>query len=306
VFIYSSNVAPYILDLHGRERVRLVDLVDVDSEKWRTYSRNVNWPMSTIYRREWHRLAKIEARIVRECDWSTLVSAAEARLFARLHPTEAHKIYGISNGVDHVFFDPSLPFDPPFATDCANFVFTGTMDYLPNVDAVAWFVEDILPIIRRCAPNAKFHIVGSHPSPTVQALTETQGVFVTGRVADVRPYIAHASAAVAPMRVARGIQNKVLEAMAMGKPVVVTGGGLEGIDAIPGIEVLMAETPEVFAAACLRAASGECAAIGSAARHRVLRDYIWSERLRSFDRLLAEPLDVARNSGHGVLTPPSP
>jgi glycosyltransferase involved in cell wall biosynthesis len=190
--------------------------------------------------------------------------------------------------VDCAYFDPVLTFPSPFIDNGVNFVFTGTMDYPPNIDAVTWFVEAILPGIRRYAPDAQFHVVGSNPGPNVVGLTSTQGVFVTGWVVDVRPYIAHATAAVAPMRIARGIQNKVLEAMAMGKPVVVTSEALEGINAVPGTEVLLAETPEAFAAACLRAALGECTAIGAEARRRVLRDYVWSERLRCFDRLLTK------------------
>ena len=128
------------------------------------------------------------------------------------------------------------------------------------------------------------------PRPKVQGLAGQDGIFVTGRVPDVRPYVAHATAVVAPMRIARGIQNKVLEAMSMARPVVVTPDGLEGINAIPGTEVLLAETPEELVAACLRAASTEGAAIGREARRRVVRDYTWAEKLRGFDALLgAQP-----------------
>jgi sugar transferase (PEP-CTERM/EpsH1 system associated) len=298
IFVYSSNMAPYVLDLRGRETVCLVDLVDVDSEKWRAYAESGAFPMKQIHAREWRRVAALEARIARECDWSTFVSTAEADLFAQMHPSEAGKIRGISNGVDHAYFDPSQSFEPPYAADRLNFVFTGTMDYPPNIDAVTWFAEAILPVIRRTRPDAAFHIAGLNPAPPVQALTAIEGVFVTGRVPDMRPYIAHASAGVAPMRIGRGIQNKVLEAMAMARPVVVTYDALTGIDAIPGEEVLLADTPETFAAACLRAAGPAGKAIGEAARRRVLRDYTWSQCLRGFDPLLdrasrAEPAVVA-------------
>jgi glycosyltransferase involved in cell wall biosynthesis len=161
------------------------------------------------------------------------------------------------------------------------------MDYPPNVDAVVWFATEILPVIRRTVPAARFYIVGNGPSAEVQRLASIEGVFVTGRVPDVRPYVAHATAGVAPMRIARGIQNKVLEAMSLGRPVVLTSGALEGIEAEPGADVLLADTVDDFAAACSRLAlSNDGAAIGAAARARIVRDYDWSARLRRFDDLL--------------------
>jgi polysaccharide biosynthesis protein PslH len=295
IFVCSSNMAPYVLDCRERDRTFIVDLVDVDSEKWRAYATTASPAMRWVHRREWRRTAELEARILRESDRSTFVSNDEAALFARLHPEGSGKICAVSNGVDHVYFSPTPARPPPFATDNVNFVFTGTMDYPPNVDAVTWFADAIFPIVRQRAPEAQFHIVGANPAPKVQALAARDGIFVTGRVADVRPYIANAAAAVAPLRIARGIQNKVLEAMAMARPVVVTPEGLEGIDAVPGTEVLLARTPEAFATACLRAASDEGAAIGLAARRRVVCDYVWTERMRGFDRLLgkvAQPSDA--------------
>ncbi len=292
IFVCSSNMAPYVLDLRGQERVRLVDLADVDSEKWRVYAQTGGFPMRWVHAREWKRTAALEARIARDCDWSTFVSTEEAALFAQQHPAQASKIRGIASGVDHVYFDPALPSAAPFDTAKLNFVFTGTMDYPPNMDAVVWFAETILPLIRRTAPNAQCHIVGSSPAPRVQALAAIPGVFVIGRVPDVRPYVAHANAGVAPMRIARGIQNKVLEAMAMARPVVVTRDALEGIAAVPGREVLLADSAEDFAAACLRAAGPDGEAIGQAARQRVLSDYVWAERLRGFDALLGTPARV--------------
>lgn len=287
LFICSSNMAPYVLDAGYRGRVCLVDLADVDSEKWRDYARHGSFPMSWVHRREWRQTAKLERRIAHECDWSTFVSQDEADLFARLLPDCAAKIRAISSGVDHRYFDPQQPPGPaPFDTAKLNFVFTGTMDYPPNVDAVTWFATAILPIIRLSRPDAQFHVVGSSPAPEVTKLGDADGVFVTGRVPDVRPYLSYATAGVAPMRIARGIQNKVLEAMAMARPVVVTRDALTGIDAVPGHEVLLAEGADAFAAACLQTAEPGAAAIGQAARSRVVADYVWAERLRGFDRLL--------------------
>ncbi|MBN8902036.1 MAG: glycosyltransferase, partial [Rhodospirillales bacterium] len=171
---------------------------------------------------------------------------------------------------------------------------TGTMDYAPNVDAVTWFATDVLPLIRARLPDAQFHVVGAHPAPAVQALARRPSVHVTGRVADVRPYLAHAAVAVAPLRIARGIQNKVLEAMAMARPVVVTSGALEGIDAIPGRDLLLADAAEAFAAACCRLVERPdlAAALGAAARARVVAHYDWATCLAGFDDLLC-PAEAA-------------
>ncbi len=293
IFVCSSNMAPYVLDMRGPERLRIVDHTDVDSEKWRAYAATGSLPMRWLHRREWRLMARLEGRIAAACDWSTFVSAEEAALFARLHPARADRIRAVSNGVDHAYFDPARHFAAPFACDGPRYVFTGTMDYPPNVDAVAWFAEAILPLIHAAMPAAQFHIVGANPAPRVRALAALRGVFVTGRVADVRPYLAHATAAVAPMRIARGIQNKVLEAMAMARPVIVTRGALEGIAAVPGSEVLLADAADAFAAACLRATGPEAGAIGAAGRQRVLRDFVWAERMRGFDALLAPALPAA-------------
>jgi sugar transferase (PEP-CTERM/EpsH1 system associated) len=293
IYVFSSNMAPYVLGRRGRERACVVDLTDVDSEKWRAYAEAGAPPMRWVHHREWRRVAALEARILRECDWSTFVSNEEAALFARLNPGHDGRIRAISNGVDCSYFDPALPWDAPYRTDHPTFVFTGTMDYPPNVDAVAWFAESVLPLVRKAAPGAAFGIVGSSPAPRVQALAALPGVFVTGRVPDVRPYLAHAAAAVAPMRIARGIQNKVLEAMAMARPVVVTPDALEGIAARPGTEVLLAADADAFAAACLHALMPAGTATGAAARERVLQDYGWTARLRGFDPLFAPALAPA-------------
>jgi sugar transferase (PEP-CTERM/EpsH1 system associated) len=239
-----------------------------------------------VYRREWRKVAALERRIATECDLSSFVSDAEARLFASLHPDCADRILGVSSGVDHRYFDPALDHQPVYDTSVPNYVFTGTMDYPPNVDAVVWFAKDILPLIRRDLPSARFHIVGNAPSAEVQRLAEIDGVYVTGRVPDVRPYVAHATAGVAPMRIARGIQNKVLEAMSLARPVVVTPGALEGIAAVPGRDVVLAGSAEAFADACVRLADGDAAGIGASARACVLRDYDWGATLRRFDAIL--------------------
>ncbi len=289
IVVCSSNMAPYMLDAGSQVPVRLVDFMDVDSEKWRAYAVQGRGPMRWVHRREWRLTAQLEARIARACDWNVFVSADELRLMAEIVPDRISHMRAIANGVDHVYFDPTIPQEAPFDTNFCNYVFTGTMDYPPNIDAVLWFVREVLPKLQAARPDVQFHVVGSSPVAEVLALATLPGVFVTGRVPDVRPYLAHANAAVAPMRIARGIQNKVLEAMAMARPIVVTKAALEGIAALPDSEVLIANQADGFADACLRALEPQAQPMGQAARLRVMRDYIWSERLAGFDALLAAP-----------------
>jgi sugar transferase (PEP-CTERM/EpsH1 system associated) len=288
VFVNSGNMAPYVLDL-PRTGVRVVDLADVDSEKWRAYARTGGGPMRWVHDREWHKVAELERRIATECDLTTFVSEAEAGMFRTIVPDLADKVRGVSSGVDFRYFDPASGHPKVYDTSHPTFVFTGTMDYPPNVDAVTWFASDSLPAIRQRHEGAQFFIVGANPSPEVQALAERAGVHVTGRVPDVRPYLAHATAAVAPMRIARGIQNKVLEAMAMGRPVIVTPGALEGIEAEPGRDVVLVpeDAAEIAAAACRMVDNPvEAATLGAAARRLVTERYDWPVRLAAYDDML--------------------
>lgn len=290
-FVISSNMAPYMLDLPCIGK-RIVDLVDVDSEKFVAYSETARFPMRQVYRREGRHVAALERRIALECDHSILVSDAEAALFATKVPERTQVIHSISNGVDHRYFDPACPCPIVFDTAVPTFVFTGTMDYPPNIDAVTWFATEILPAIRQVRPAARFFIVGGNPTEPVRRLAKLAGVTVTGAVPDVRPFILHATACVAPMRVARGIQNKVLEAMAMGRPVIVTSSALEGIEATPDREVILADDAETFARAAIRLTgtngvrSPENVAVGEAARSLILRCYDWNARLSGLDDLV--------------------
>jgi sugar transferase (PEP-CTERM/EpsH1 system associated) len=286
IFVNSSNMAPYVLDQLQRARVRVCDLVDVDSEKWHAYSRAGRLPMSWVYGREWRKTAALEARIVHDFDFSVFVSPEEAGLMTRLLPMQSQKIRAISNGVNHDYFDPRHHFAAPFPTNRANYVFTGTMDYPPNVDAVRWYAEAIFPLIRQRLPDAQFYVVGMNPSPAVLALAGLPGVNIVGRVDDVRPFLANATAGVAPLRIARGIQNKVLESMAMARPTVVTRDALTGIAAEPGRDVLLADDAAGFADACIAVHVSGASEIGRAARAFVVDHFTWAETLRGFDDLL--------------------
>lgn len=292
--ICSSNMAQYVVGNGPRPSTVIADFVDVDSEKWRAYAENGNWPMRSVYAREHLKVLGQEEAIAEYADAVSLVSEAEACLFRDMFPHLGNKVHGISNGVDPDYFSPEHGFAPPYDTGRAVYVFCGTMDYLPNIEAVTWFAGEVLPIIRRSLPDAEFYVVGARPSPAVLALNSRDGVTVTGRVDDVRPYVAHATASVAPMKVARGIQNKVLEAMAMAKPVIVSADGLEGIAATPGRDVVVAETAEQFADAALRCHTEGAGELGASARRLVVDHYSWAAHMIQFDELLSEHPEPAQ------------
>ncbi len=280
VLVFSSAMAQYADPYRAARRV--VDFVDVDSDKWRQYAEKKSFPMSWLYQYEAQRLLSYERQVARDYDASLFVSAPEAELFRQLAPESSVKIGHFSNGVDTDYFSPHDNHVSPYAAGERALVFTGAMDYWPNVDAVQWFCDEVFPQLRTRFPELRFYIVGSRPSPAVQALGQQPGVKVTGTVPDVRPYIAHAAVAVAPLRIARGIQNKVLEAMAMATPVVVSPQALEGIDAVPGSELVLAEDAAAFAdavATLLTGLDSAASAIGQAARAKVQNQYSWSSNL---------------------------
>jgi sugar transferase (PEP-CTERM/EpsH1 system associated) len=192
------------------------------------------------------------------------------------------------NGVDADYFAPDAARVSPFASGELPVVFTGAMDYWPNIDAVTWFATEILPGLRAKWPALRFHIVGRSPTPAVRALA-SEAVNVTGTVRDVRPYVQHAAVVVAPLRLARGIQNKILEAMAMGRPVVASRECAEAIKARPGTELVDASDAEAFAREvdALLSAPARAAALGEAGRCRVQQDYTWGAHLAAIDRHLA-------------------
>ena len=285
---YSSAIGQFMMPVSPRPPRVIMDFMDVDSDKWRQYADTQPWPMSWVYRRESRRLLDFDRRLARFADANIVVSDQEAALFRGLAPESADKIFGVSNGIDGDYFSPHRAYDPPISGHGPVVVFTGAMDYWPNVDAVVWFAERVLPRLREHRPHLRFHIVGSHPSPKVTALGEQAGVLVTGRVPDVRPYIAHGDVSIAPIRIARGIQNKVLEAMAMARPVIATPQAIEGIEAEAGRHFLLADDEEAFAAAVLRAVGDPAMrAMGDAARRVAVERYSWSARLGALDDMIA-------------------
>ncbi len=232
VLVFSSAMAQYV-EGGGAALRRVVDLVDVDSDKWRQYAERAHGPMRAVYRREARRLLAYERRIAAAFDAAVLVSGAEADLFRRLAPEAAGRVHAIENGVDARYFAPERDYPDPYGTGGPVLAFTGAMDYRANVDAVVWFATEVFAALRARVPGVRFFIVGARPAEAVRRLAQRPGVHVTGSVADIRPYLAHAALAVAPLRIARGIQNKVLEAMAMARPIVASPEALDGIDLGP-------------------------------------------------------------------------
>jgi sugar transferase (PEP-CTERM/EpsH1 system associated) len=287
VFVFSSSMAQYAIGEAAARACRVVDYVDVDSDKWRQYAAAKSGPAAWIYGRESRRLLSFEREVAAASDASLFVSEAEADLFRGLAPESAGKIGALNNGVDFEFFDPTLSYERPFDGPEPALVFTGAMDYWANVDAVTWFAKDVFPGIRAKCPTAGFWIVGSRPSPQVTELSTLPGVHVTGSVSDIRPYIAHAHIVVAPLRLARGIQNKVLEAMAMARPVIASPEALEGIAAENGRDIICADGAGAFIEHAVDLLGQSRADdMGKCARERVVSAYGWSSNLAGLKTLL--------------------
>ncbi len=284
---YSAAMAQFVpFDAAG---TRVIDMVDIDSDKWAQYARSKPWPARLLYQREARCLLQTERAIAARFDATLFVSPAEARLFQQLAPEQADKVDYLGHGVDAELFSPAHRFANPYHSQDLPLVFTGVMDYWPNVDAVIWFATRIFPAILAHHRNAVFYIVGARPTARVRALDTLPGVAVTGRVEDVRPYLAHAQLAVAPLRVARGIQNKVLEAMAMAKTVCVSPQALEGIAAVPGHHVILADGAAHTAVAINAHLDGVTPSLGEQARQFVLDHHCWQTNLQRIDRFFLPP-----------------
>ncbi|MDE2146264.1 MAG: TIGR03087 family PEP-CTERM/XrtA system glycosyltransferase [Burkholderiales bacterium] len=285
VVVFSSSMAQYA---QGLGLPTLVDFVDVDSAKWTAYAAHHRWPMSWLYRREGERLLAYERTVAARADCAYFVTEQETALFRRLAPESAGRCQALCNGVDAEYFAPDPARASPYAPQEQPLVFTGAMDYWPNADAMVWFTQAALPALRQRWPALRLHIVGRNPAPAVRALAGA-AVQVSGTVPDVRPYLQHAAVVVAPLRLARGLQNKVLEAMAMARPVVAARDCAEAIAALRGTELIDAASAEAFVHeidALLREPA-RAAAIGQAGRRRVQQAYSWPAHLQALDEALA-------------------
>jgi sugar transferase (PEP-CTERM/EpsH1 system associated) len=300
VLVFSSAMAQYVENHSANCMRRVLDFVDLDSDKWRQYGERKRGPLRWLYRREATALFECERRYAGTFDASLFVSEAEARLFNARAPEAAARVSVVENGVDTEYFSPQRAYSSPYAQDEAVLVFTGAMDYWANVDAVSWFAREIFPHVLSDFPQARFYVVGSRPTRTVFELAKLPGVRVTGAVPDTRPYLAHARAAVAPLRIARGVQNKVLEAMAMARPIVASSQAVDGIRPCAELLGWTADTPEEMAGRLLKLLREPSAAlIGGALRSHVSRYYSWQHNLARVEAILegnapAYPLKTVR------------
>jgi sugar transferase (PEP-CTERM/EpsH1 system associated) len=278
-FVHCSSVAPYVRDV--RATVRILDFGDMDSQKWREYSGHKPFPLSAGYWLEAVKLERTERRLATQFDLATCTTRAEMeslRSLGAVGPTD-----WFPNGVDADFFQPA---GAPYDSDLVSFV--GRMDYFPNQQAVTRFCRDVLPAIQQRRPGTRFEIVGADPSAEIRELGRLPGVTVTGSVPDVRPYVTRAALTVAPLEIARGTQNKILESMAMGVPVACSRQAVGGVDAVAGEHLLAFDTPAQSIDAVLSVLDDRelRARLATAGRERVLSHHSWPASMRRVDALI--------------------
>lgn len=284
IYVFSGQMAQYVPE--GFKGRVVADLVDVDSAKFRAYAAKSSGPRSWMERREARLLGAEEARIVGRADATLLVSSAEADLLRSSLPlsvAQAGTVHAMNNGIDSAFFDPAKAEPEPRVrgTGGPRIIFTGQMDYAPNVEAVIRTIDRIMPAVRTAFPHASFHVVGRNPVPQLRARDAANGIHVWGRVDDIRPWLAAADVALVPLDVARGVQNKVLEAMAMSLPVVLSPDAATGLDALDGRDFVVAESDAALASAIVSLARNGARArtMGTAARRWVMENASWETAL---------------------------
>ena len=279
IFVHCSSVAQYVA--HVREVPKILDFGDMDSQKWLEYARFKPVPLSTGYWVEGTKLAAEEKRLAKQFDYCTATTRAEwetLRDYGTGTPSE-----WFPNGVDSQFFAPG-----PEAYDLDTICFVGRMDYYPNQECMFDFCQRTLPLLRERRPKLKLLIVGADPSSKVQDLGRLDGVVVTGSVPDVRPYVQRSALMVAPLNIARGTQNKILESMAMGVPVVTSRTAAGGVDAVAGEHLHVAASPGEYRDAILRVLQDpiERRRLAEAGRARVVSHHAWPNSMRRLDAII--------------------
>lgn len=281
VFVHCSSVAPYVARIRARRSI--IDFGDMDSQKWREYSRHRPFPLSMGYWLEAVKLERTERQLAGRFDLATCTTRAEMESLRGLGVSGPTAWF--PNGVDAQFFAPAEgAYDPDLVT------FVGRMDYFPNQQAVIGFCRTVLPELQQRRPGTRFEIVGADPPPHIRALGALPGVHVTGSVPDVRPLVTRAALTIAPLEIARGTQNKILESMAMGVPVVCSPQAEGGVDALAPDHLLVASTRSGWVNA-IHAILDEPALrrrLSVAGRERVLSHHSWAGSMRRLDALMEE------------------
>jgi sugar transferase (PEP-CTERM/EpsH1 system associated) len=292
IFVHCSSVAPYVEDVVGVPKI--LDFGDMDSQKWLAYATVRPFPVSLGYHLEASKLERAERRLAAKFDTCTCTTAEEMRTLEAYGA--ARRLGWFPNGVDAEYFRPE---PQPYERERISFV--GRMDYFPNQQCMLEFCRETLPLIRARRPRATLSIIGASPSRAVRRLGSLPGVTVTGSVADVRPFVRASAVNIAPLRIARGTQNKILEAMAMGVPVVASSLAARGVDAVPGRDLQTASTPREFADAVVRLLEdpAERRRFAEAARERMLSHHSWENSMKEMDRIVDDCL-VSRSASRGT------
>ena len=279
IFVHCSSVAQYVEGVNGIPKI--LDFGDLDSQKWLDYARYKPFPLSLGYRFEARKLEAAERRLAPRFDLCTATTRAEWETLERYGTGVSTDWF--PNGVDSEYFAPS---DEPYDPDTIAFV--GRMDYYPNQECMFDFCAQTLPLLQQRRPGLRLLIVGADPSPAVRRLARQRGVTVTGSVPDVRPYLRRSALMVAPLNIARGTQNKILEAMAMGVPVVTSRIAAGGVDASAPAHFLVGSTPDEYAAAILTVVEDpvERRRLALAGRARMLSHHGWEQSMRRLDDII--------------------
>ena len=279
IFVHCSSVARYVVDHAGTPKI--LDFGDMDSQKWLEYARYKPFPLRIGYRLEGMKMVAEEKRLARRFDLCTATTRGEWETLEGYRlgvPTD-----WFPNGVDSEYFAPA---GEPYDADTISFV--GRMDYYPNQECMFDFCANTLPRLRARRPNLRLTIVGAEPSAAVRRLGDLPGVAVTGSVPDVRPYLQRSALMIAPLNIARGTQNKILEAMAQGVPVVTSAVAACGVDAVAGEHFVVARTPSEYEAAIMAILDrpDERARLSSAGRDRMRTHHDWSRSMRRLDSII--------------------
>jgi sugar transferase (PEP-CTERM/EpsH1 system associated) len=276
VMVHCAFAAQYALDIPAK--FRMLDYGDLDSGKWFDYQKFRGFPFCYGYGIEARKLRSYECGLAKKFDYCTLTTQGELEEFKKLNVPVPSSV--IPNGVDFNYFQPAGDREKGQVI-----VFVGRMDYFPNIDGVEYFARKIFPIVRKHVSGAELRIVGTNPSHAVRDLTTLPGVTVTGHVPDVRPYLFDAAVAVAPLRLARGTQNKILESMAMGIPVVATAVAAKGVAAVPGEHLLVADAAEQFASEVIKVLENEALgkSLSEAAHRQVEKTHSWPRSMEIVD-----------------------
>ena len=285
IYMYSSSMGQYVFDVKGIKKI--MDLADADSHKWLQYAKHVKPPLSWIYYREYLTLKEYEKLLAKNFDRTIAISEDEKKLFGTYIDNSNMSV--VSNGVNLDYFGTHDTRHMTQGKRESAIVFVGAMDYFANIDAVQFFCREIFPIIKNSLPDIKFYIVGSNPTHAVRQLGNDKSVIVTGFVEDIRTYLEKASVFVAPLRIARGVQNKILEAMASGVPVVTTSRGNEGINAKDAESIIVKDKSEDFAESVIKLIRdrGLRNGIGCEARKFVEKNHNWDSNMQKLENVLA-------------------